>query len=316
MDKNVLSTDLIRFLSLSISFYVTTCRYYRANSVRYPNGPCEGMCAHNHFCAITRVDYDEYRHCRESAASALASAGAQSRAPLPLLAHLSVLLAAYAIMSRQPRQLLFGWLQCARLMVRATAVYVNAAIWTIAELLCKWLNAPHGHHWTWRNARPYDASPFSTSTPVWTPSSSSNHANHLINISINHKSNFPHFMCTQFWSNFIACVTLIRYYCTFRCHTIRFYRMPNVVINGRHADNDNDDGNDCDYVPIGYDSSDIQSSNLSNNSIAEYNYNNAEKRTICQNTSRYLGSLNQIAESQRHLPSSNVRLIADETNSV
>ncbi|XP_037906380.1 acid sphingomyelinase-like phosphodiesterase 3b isoform X3 [Hermetia illucens] len=48
-------------------------KYYRANSVRYPTQPCEGVCALNHYCAITRVDYVEFRQCLESAASALAS---------------------------------------------------------------------------------------------------------------------------------------------------------------------------------------------------------------------------------------------------
>jgi hypothetical protein len=48
-------------------------RYYRANSVRYPTQPCEGICSLNHYCAITRIDYREYRQCLDSAASALAS---------------------------------------------------------------------------------------------------------------------------------------------------------------------------------------------------------------------------------------------------
>lgn len=49
------------------------CRYYRANSVRYPTQVCEGVCTLNHYCAITRVDYREFRQCLETAASALAS---------------------------------------------------------------------------------------------------------------------------------------------------------------------------------------------------------------------------------------------------
>lgn len=76
-------------------------RYYRANSVRYFNGACEGMCSHNHFCAITRVDYDEYRHCRESAASALASSASQPNRTIPLAAHLTLILALYATIKRQ-----------------------------------------------------------------------------------------------------------------------------------------------------------------------------------------------------------------------
>ncbi|CRL00115.1 CLUMA_CG013396, isoform A [Clunio marinus] len=48
-------------------------KYYRANSVRFPTQPCEGVCSLNHYCAITRIDYREYRQCLETAASALAS---------------------------------------------------------------------------------------------------------------------------------------------------------------------------------------------------------------------------------------------------
>lgn len=48
-------------------------RYYRANSVRYPTQACEGVCTLQHYCAITRLDYREFRQCLETAASALAS---------------------------------------------------------------------------------------------------------------------------------------------------------------------------------------------------------------------------------------------------
>lgn len=53
--------------------FLFTGRYYRANSVRFPTQPCEGVCSLNHYCAITRIDYREYRQCLETAASALAS---------------------------------------------------------------------------------------------------------------------------------------------------------------------------------------------------------------------------------------------------
>jgi hypothetical protein len=36
---------------------------------------CDASCAHTHYCAITRLDYPEFRSCLETAASALASAG-------------------------------------------------------------------------------------------------------------------------------------------------------------------------------------------------------------------------------------------------
>lgn len=89
------------------------CRYYRANSVRYPTPPCEGVCALNHYCAITRVDYHEFRHCLESAASALASSSARPNICIPIAANIALLLATYTIMKCQQRQLLvlFEWLQ-------------------------------------------------------------------------------------------------------------------------------------------------------------------------------------------------------------
>ncbi|XP_030081449.1 acid sphingomyelinase-like phosphodiesterase 3b [Drosophila hydei] len=42
-------------------------RYHRANAVRYQSGSaCLGLCMLNHYCAITRLDYDEFRLCLES----------------------------------------------------------------------------------------------------------------------------------------------------------------------------------------------------------------------------------------------------------
>lgn len=86
-------------------------RYYRANAVRYQTSPCEGVCALNHYCAITRVDYHEYRHCLESAASALASSSARPNVCIPIVANIALLLATYIIMKCQQRQLLFELLQ-------------------------------------------------------------------------------------------------------------------------------------------------------------------------------------------------------------
>ncbi|KAK4883010.1 hypothetical protein RN001_006329, partial [Aquatica leii] len=55
----------------------TFTRYYRANSVRIHNESqihlCDLSCAHNHYCAITRIDYHEHEDCLKTAASALAS---------------------------------------------------------------------------------------------------------------------------------------------------------------------------------------------------------------------------------------------------
>lgn len=77
--KNVLIYFSITTQSFSHShsfpslIFLSTGRYYRANSVRFPTQPCEGVCSLNHYCAITRIDYREYRQCLETAASALAS---------------------------------------------------------------------------------------------------------------------------------------------------------------------------------------------------------------------------------------------------
>ncbi|XP_055531013.1 acid sphingomyelinase-like phosphodiesterase 3a [Wyeomyia smithii] len=48
-------------------------KYYRANSVRHQTQPCEGVCQLNHYCAITRLDYRDFRNCLESEAKAMAS---------------------------------------------------------------------------------------------------------------------------------------------------------------------------------------------------------------------------------------------------
>uniref|UniRef100_A0A182SC93 Sphingomyelin phosphodiesterase C-terminal domain-containing protein n=1 Tax=Anopheles maculatus TaxID=74869 RepID=A0A182SC93_9DIPT len=48
-------------------------KYYRANSVRHATSTCEGVCLLNHYCAITRLDYREFRSCLETAAKAMAS---------------------------------------------------------------------------------------------------------------------------------------------------------------------------------------------------------------------------------------------------
>ncbi|XP_050302558.1 acid sphingomyelinase-like phosphodiesterase 3b [Anthonomus grandis grandis] len=51
-------------------------KYYKANSVRINNKAsynCDDTCAHMHYCAITRIDYEEHEQCLKIAASALAS---------------------------------------------------------------------------------------------------------------------------------------------------------------------------------------------------------------------------------------------------
>ncbi|GLV41068.1 uncharacterized protein CBL_04592 [Carabus blaptoides fortunei] len=71
-----------KFTQISVSENTVFSRYYVANSVRVYGSPaaggCDISCAHTHYCAITRVDFREYRHCLETAASALASASSNA----------------------------------------------------------------------------------------------------------------------------------------------------------------------------------------------------------------------------------------------
>ncbi|KNC34276.1 hypothetical protein FF38_05942 [Lucilia cuprina] len=64
-----------RFTSNDGSWFA---KYYRANTVRHQNENCEGVCMLNHYCAITRVDYKEFRQCLEKEQSALRSGGNKS----------------------------------------------------------------------------------------------------------------------------------------------------------------------------------------------------------------------------------------------
>lgn len=107
----LLDHRILIFRQIFFSSFFFVCRYYRANSVRYPTSPCEGGCALNHYCAITRVDYHEFRHCLESAAGALASAGTRPNVCIPIAVYIALLLATYTIMKCQQRKLLFEWLQ-------------------------------------------------------------------------------------------------------------------------------------------------------------------------------------------------------------
>ncbi|KAH8303028.1 hypothetical protein KR044_013397, partial [Drosophila immigrans] len=53
-----------RFTGKDASWFT---RYQRANAVRFQsNAACQGLCMLNHYCAITRLDYDEFRLCLES----------------------------------------------------------------------------------------------------------------------------------------------------------------------------------------------------------------------------------------------------------
>ncbi|CAB0014726.1 unnamed protein product [Nesidiocoris tenuis] len=60
-------------------------KYYEANAVRLFSSPqaggCDRSCVQSHFCAVSHVEYAEFRSCLEAAASALSST-----APSPLVA--------------------------------------------------------------------------------------------------------------------------------------------------------------------------------------------------------------------------------------
>nr|CAD7395749.1 unnamed protein product [Timema cristinae] len=52
-------------------------RYYRANSVRLHHNSdpraCDSSCAYNHYCAVTQLDYTDFRGCLETEPSAFSS---------------------------------------------------------------------------------------------------------------------------------------------------------------------------------------------------------------------------------------------------
>lgn len=76
MDHSFYPAHTTRFF-----FFFCAHRYHRANAVRYHSGSaCPGLCMLNHYCAITRLDYDEFRICLEKEQLAL-----QGRAPAALM---------------------------------------------------------------------------------------------------------------------------------------------------------------------------------------------------------------------------------------
>lgn len=99
-------------------FFFFQNRYYRANGVRHITEPCENVCALNHYCAITRVDYREFRQCLETAASALASSASPSSimqlnrrdgAITSTLLNLTIFLSIYNALRCNQRKLLSDW---------------------------------------------------------------------------------------------------------------------------------------------------------------------------------------------------------------
>lgn len=91
-----------------INFY--RFRYYRANSVRYSTQPCEAACALNHYCAITRIDYNEFKQCLKSAASALASSSGKPSCFAFSSTHLTLTLAIYSVLNYQQKKIFIEWL--------------------------------------------------------------------------------------------------------------------------------------------------------------------------------------------------------------
>lgn len=71
-------------------------KYYRANSVRHSTQSCEGVCLLNHYCAITRLDYRDFRSCLDTAAKAMASKNGSTAVHglgiVPLMALLALLI--------------------------------------------------------------------------------------------------------------------------------------------------------------------------------------------------------------------------------
>lgn len=119
-------------------------RYYRANSVRQNTQPCEGVCALNHYCAITRVDYHEFRQCLETAASALSSnaqtsqlrsfAGVVLHVLLPVLVTMSGLWQSGLRLSHRSRQ--SGAVSSTRLSSRFNHFCTKPIAKRILERIC------------------------------------------------------------------------------------------------------------------------------------------------------------------------------------
>lgn len=233
-------------------------RYYRANSVRYPNGACEGMCAHNHFCAITRVDYEEFRHCRESAASALASSAGKPNSSVPLSALLALVLAVYTALQRQQRLLLFGWLHFVWLVV------VNMSkVKCMTRVL---VNFAYGLFTIQQNCRSQLFMSRSTST--------TNYDNHSANKPTNRESKF--FMCSLLWQHFTAIYTTCFLAVSWiDSRFLHIFRSPPTLI--------------ADVAVVDAVAAD-RTDHIRTNNIYQWN----PKRMLCQSNFKTLGSFNQI----------------------
>lgn len=129
-----------------------THRYYRANSVRYPTQICEGVCALNHFCAITRVDYREFRQCLETATGALSSSSATKPRSVTTIPMITLLLSVCSAFGKShQRRLLNDWLL---LLVQCTAAAFQSVMKLfqilVVPFLCR-LENKTGHQKSTRN---------------------------------------------------------------------------------------------------------------------------------------------------------------------
>lgn len=217
------------------------------------------MCAHNHFCAITRVDYDEYRHCRESAASALASSADRPYRSIPLAAQLTLILALYATIKRQSRQLLYSWFNFGWLTLvnMSKAMYIGAVI-----------NFAHKLNYMWLS---YCCTKLFNNHIM---SSTNYRSSNSLSI---RKSNI--FMIAQFWLHIIDAAIATQAYASHWLNETWFRKNQHTIIIENGDDDCNDKYNDC--------SKRIHISNHSNQC-------ETTTRILCQNKLQLLGSANQI----------------------
>ncbi|XP_039444463.1 acid sphingomyelinase-like phosphodiesterase 3a [Culex pipiens pallens] len=85
-------------------------KYYRANSVRYSTQSCEGICLLNHYCAITRLDYREFRHCLETSAKALASKNGSGGHGFPGVALVPLMACLVVLVNSRRAAVMVSWL--------------------------------------------------------------------------------------------------------------------------------------------------------------------------------------------------------------
>lgn len=74
LDRRKTSTHTPLTVIPPLSLYLSL-RYHRAYSVNFnPHySNCDSSCRHTHYCAITKLEFSDFRNCLETAAHALAS---------------------------------------------------------------------------------------------------------------------------------------------------------------------------------------------------------------------------------------------------